>query len=691
MDLIIEQPLWFLFLCFALGGLFSLVMYRKSIRSKTDSSKIIQWLMAVTRFISVSLLAILVLNPLLKYVERTLEKPVIFIAVDNSESMVLGSDSGYVRTALNNDLSALKEALSSKYDLIELGNSQDAIKDYNDLATDLSLPFNEVKRLYDSRNVAGMVLVTDGIYNTGSNPSFASQRTNFPVFTVPVGDTTVYRDISIYSAKANAVTFLGNDFPVEVILNASKANGKNITVSVSQNGVVLDKETVKVSGSRFTHEHTFQLKATEKGNQSFTVHASYVDDELNKGNNTKMVYTDVLDVKQKVLIAAHAPHPDVSVLRNTIQDNDQYELTVEVGIFDKIDTKKYDLVITHQLPVNSYESNFLQSLKETKTPVFSIIGTQTNIDLFNRLDLGLNITGNKKNFNQGLAQINPNFPLFDPDQNLTDFLNNAPPLTTPFGEYVMSTNSDVLAFQKIGSVKTDIPLWSFSSNDGYRSGICSGEGIWRWKFNDYDENQSTKNIDALIRKTAQYLALKDDKRKFRLSTSARSFYENEAISFIGEVYNDSYELTPDATVQVNLKHADGTEFSYALLHQSGGYRYRVGALPEGKYSYSATAQFNGKKFREAGSFIVKALQLENQNLTANHNLLRQLSFESGGQSFDKGDWLKLKDEILNLPNASSITKENSRFKDLISQKWLFFLLFGLLGLEWFTRRWLGGY
>lgn len=691
MDLIIEQPSWFLLLCFALGALYSFLMYQKSIKKNRDTSNLLQWLTAFTRFLAVSLLAILVLNPLLKYVEQLIEKPVVFIAVDRSQSMTLGGDSAYVLNTLATDLVALREGLENKFDVIELGSASESLTDYNQPTTDLSNSFKEITRLYDSRTIAGMVMISDGIYNAGSNPSFAAQQVNFPVYTVPIGDTTLYRDVSIYSVKSNAVTFLGNQFPVEVVMNASKASGQTVELSIWHDGAKLDKKSITIQGNRFTAEHTFFLTATKKGNQSYSVQVSFVQDELNKSNNAKLVYTDVLDVKQKILLAAHAPHPDVAVLKNAILNNDQYELDVQVGFYDAKKMAEYDLVITHQLPVNSYEANFLQNVKESMTPLFAIIGTQTNVNLFNRMNSGIEINGNRANFNQGLAAINTSFSLFDPGNDLTDFVNNAPPLTAPFGEYAVSASTNILMFQKIGSVQTTMPLWSFSNQDGYRTGVCSGEGLWRWRFNDFEENESSNHVDGLLRKTIQYLALKDDKRKFKVYTSSRSFYENERISFIGEVYNDSYEFTPDANVKVSLKHTDGTQYAYTLVPQAGAYRYGVGALPPGNYSYSATAQYSGAKFSESGSYVVKALQLENQNLTANYTLLRQLAAETGGQSFDNKSWASLIETINSQPNTSSVVKESSRYKDLISQKWLFFLVFGLLAFEWFVRRWMGGY
>ena len=217
-------------------------------------------------------------------------------------------------------------------------------------------------------------------------------------------------------------------------------------------------------------------------------------------------------------------------------------------------------------------------------------------------DLGLEIKGNKRNFNQGLAKANDQFALFDPGASVVDFMHHAPPLTTPFGEYVTPPTTNVLAFQKIGSVETQMPLWSFNNQNDYRIGICAGEGLWRWKFYDYETNESFNNIDVLLRKTIQYLALKDDKRKFKVYTSSKSFFENDRITFIGEVYNDSYEFTPEANVQVTLNHSDGTQYTYALVPQNGAYRYAIGALPVGNYTFSASAQYNGKKYKESGRF-----------------------------------------------------------------------------------------
>jgi hypothetical protein len=42
-------------------------------------------------------------------------------------------------------------------------------------------------------------------------------------------------------------------------------------------------------------------------------------------------------------------------------------------------------------------------------------------------------------------------------------------------------------------------------------------------------------------------------------------------------------------------------------------------------------------------------------------------------------------------NLKSVIIEENKLEDLIKFKWLFWLLLSLLSLEWFVRRWAGGY
>src|SRR5207244_30183 len=93
-QLITEKPLWFILLCLLLGAAYAFVLYGND----TSLNEVHPWLkkmMAVLRFLLVSLLAFLLLSPLIKNISYEKEKPIVIIAQDNSESIVVNKDSAF--------------------------------------------------------------------------------------------------------------------------------------------------------------------------------------------------------------------------------------------------------------------------------------------------------------------------------------------------------------------------------------------------------------------------------------------------------------------------------------------------------------------------------------------------------------------------------------------------------------------
>ena len=74
-------------------------------------------LLGVNRFLLVSIIAFLLLSPLLKVISHQSEKPIIVFAHDNSMSVVLGNDSAFYRDAYRDALNAMLEELHTDYEL----------------------------------------------------------------------------------------------------------------------------------------------------------------------------------------------------------------------------------------------------------------------------------------------------------------------------------------------------------------------------------------------------------------------------------------------------------------------------------------------------------------------------------------------------------------------------------------------
>ena len=95
-EIITEKPWWFILFCVALGFLYAIVLYRKE-NLLDEVRPWVKKMMAVFRFMVVSLLAFLLLSPLIRTIFREVEKPVIIIAQDNSQSILTGTDSASFR------------------------------------------------------------------------------------------------------------------------------------------------------------------------------------------------------------------------------------------------------------------------------------------------------------------------------------------------------------------------------------------------------------------------------------------------------------------------------------------------------------------------------------------------------------------------------------------------------------------
>jgi hypothetical protein len=88
---------------------------------------------------------------------------------------------------------------------------------------------------------------------------------------------------------------------------------------------------------------------------------------------------------------------------------------------------------------------------------------------------------------------------------------------------------------------------------------------------------------------------------------------------------------------------------------------------------------------------VKEIKLEWMNTTADHRLLRNISENSGGKFYFPNQLEKLGDDLKADKNLATIVYQEKSFDDIIDFKWLFFLIFVLVSVEWFFRKYSGAY
>ena len=640
------------------------------------------------------IIGILLIGLIFEVVDFRIEKPIIITLVDKSSSLKNYKDSSQVAPMIDALQKSLSEDLGDSYEMIEMtvGSAvQYGKKDlFTDALSNLSAGFEKINVDYYNRNVGGIIFVSDGNFNTGNNPVYAAEKINLtPVFTLGVGDTVQKRDHYIKNVAANEVTFFKNKFPVEVDVEAIKMGKGSSTVSISSNGNTIASQKISYKDGKRDFEHvTFLLDADKIGFQTYTVSVTEEANEFNYKNNKRIFYIEVIDSRSKVLILAGAPHPDLSALKQVIEEDENLEVkAVLMKDWDR-DLKKVDLVIWHE-PGIGYDASINSLLTAQNISMLYCIGPNTPSSIVQKLNIGVAVgAGNQTDEIQGV--VNDGFQQFEISDGLKKSFEYFPPLKTKFGEMKISGGAEIAIFQRLGGIKKKDPLLFFNKRGNSKYGILYGEGIWKWKVNDFVRTGTFDSFTELIQKTTQYLLVKQNKSALHVAFPKR-FTKDEDVILNATFYNDAMEAITKPKINLTLTDDKNQKSNFQFGVAGDFYKLSLGKMNPGKYNWTASATYNGKTTRKSGVFVVEDIAIESLDTYANHSLLNQISSKTNG-SFDLlKNYKKTIELIKKRTDITSVSYKDASFNDLIDYKILFFLLLLLIATEWFLRRWFGSY
>lgn len=679
--IIVTSPWYFFAISIIIGFIIAIIPYYKN-KKNTDAPKSIILILFGLRFISSLLLIFLLLNIFVKQLKNNTEKPIILFAIDNSSSIVSNQDSVYIKSVFQEKIAQLKEKIGKNFNFktILFGNkvnTTEKLPNFSAKETDIENLMIELETSYSNQNIGALILVSDGIYNKGSDPTLFAEKLGYPVYSIALGDTLQFKDISIQKINHNQLAYLGNDFPAEVIIQANKYQGKELEVTLLKNGKVQAKKKINVTTSNFIGTCSFTLNSEVKDLVKYDAKVTIINDEKNKFNNTQSFLIDILDNKEKILLLANQPHPDVSCIKEAILKGTNYELENELITQFNKPLNPFSLVIIHGY--SSANSDFLTNCKKNKIPVW-IINPLTSVNL---PGIKINAIGNE--YNETEALVEKNFSLFSLSDKLSIFINNSPALNAFFGYYSLSNGSNSLINQKVGQIETKNPVLFFYENNNLKQGVFIGDGLWKWKMRDFVENKTNDLFFELIRKTIQYLSVKSDKSFFRLVVP-KITNENTPIEIIAELYNKSYELTTLPEINFKLSDKQKKIFSYTFSKTSSSYQLNLGVLGAGEYQYEATVKYNNELYVKKGKILVNELLSENINTVANHQLLYKISSRSNGKMFYPKDIMNIEIELLKNNTIKSITYSQKSTFNLIDFNWFFIFIIILLSFEWLLRK-----
>lgn len=670
MGIISDLPIMYSVACLFLGIGYAYFLYRKEVLLK---AKKLKQLLFIIRTFFIALLAVLLLNPVVKSIHKTKHKPIVILAQDISES-IPDSFALQILTQISKELTDFEVHEFSFSDKVNKGFSIDN----SGLTTNYSNLFQDMNSRFANQNIAGLVLATDGLYNSGSNPLY-DNRINFPIYPIAQGDTLVKRDISIAKVLKNEIAFLGNTFPLEITLSAQQCKGEHIQVEVWNKGKKIHTEDRIISTDDEYQKVKINLLAENVGLQHYTISVSQLHNEENSRNNSYTAYVEVIDSRYKILLLTEKTHPDIGAYKSAITKNKNYAVEqVNVNDFNG-SFEAYQLVVIFGIK----ENNPLLALLEKANVPLLVFDIQQNSNL--KLTSAFSFKS-RGSLEEVKAIKSESFSKFTFSPELLNLIQDAPPLQTPFGKYTLQIGSEVVIAQQVGMQVTPKPIILIDEANGRKLAFITAEGFWKWKLYDYANARNNEAFDELFSKLTQYLVLQEDKSKFRIDYK-KQFAENSNIYFEASLYNESYELINDKEISLVIQNEKGDEFDYEFSKSLERYNLNVGVLDLGKYTF--LAKVKGGKLIRKGSFDVRAIQLEQLYTVANHKLLFQLSNISGGKLFYPNQLDKIITAIKKSKNNFISVSSKEKLKGMINIPLVLLILLVLISLEWFLRKYNG--
>ncbi|MCC7299422.1 MAG: hypothetical protein IT244_13895 [Bacteroidia bacterium] len=682
-EFITVAPIWYALFCAAGAGVLTWLLYRKHF----FESRILAKVMMVLRFLALFILFLLLLSPMVKLRYQKEKKPILAVYLDASLSI----DSAQNLKVLNG-LKKQTPELAKLYDIrffdfnsdVTLPGKGNAFKN----STNISAVIDHANEFIGNHQSGQVLIVSDGLSNTGVNPLFRTLHSNIQLSAWGLGDTVQYPDAWVQEVNANSTVFLGNELAVSAGIRAYNLQGKAASIQLFENGKLLQTKNLTINNTSFFGRVDFGVKSTSPGNKRYEVRIPVLAGESNAKNNAANTWVQVTDTRRKIQLCYHSPHPDIAAISRAIEGFEQYELSKVQG--PSAANLNADIYILHGFASNPAEQEFVASLQKKGLSTWFVLTGQCEPVFCNFKETGIEPKFQGGSFTDAQAAVNSGFTEYTVADEFASAVASWPPLKVPYGRYEMPKMFKTQLYQKIGAVQTDYPLMGFTNTGNARQAWLWGEGVWRWRMRDHQINGSAEAFDNWIAGLIQYLSVDDVKQKFRVFPEKPEFHAGENAVVLAEYIDEG--LNMDNSNPVNLVVTSNNGFNKSLPMAKNGKRYRVdlGEIPSG--DYECKAQIKGKLNEAAiNRFSVTEFNPELDQTVADHGLLRKLANRNRGQFFNYNTYQEGLKSLANGKNIKTVLTTETNLLELIHWKWLFALLVLLFGTEWFLRKREGGY
>ncbi len=693
---------WYYLLIFAVVLLlytFYIYKYTLPIVSKTK-----KWFLIFLRSLILILITILFFEPTLIVKKNITVEPVNLVFVDNSQSIV-SKDSLSRANSIKNFLKTLSTDKNNPV-FFTFGQAikkinPDSLRNinFNDPATNFNLIYNFL--INYNKPFSSVTIISDGQINEGENPLNKFEKFNVPFFTIGVGDTTIKKDLSISKILYNDYIYRKKPTTIKVVVTNKNYGNIRINVSFKENFRTVSSKKIEFKNEAVKNIE-FEYIPQKAGERKLSFEISKLPGEDNYENNRKTVYVNVLKSKIKVLLVSASPSPDVSFVKNSLENNIDIELKSiiqitrdkffpEINFDEAVDSS--DVLFLIGFPGKQTPDRILNKIKSAinirHKPYFFSFSAGTDFANLQKLNnvLNFNITNFTDQSVPAQIQItDENHPLFK--FSSADYLqiwNSLPPVDLNNSDFTLKANAKILAGVKINNIPLNKPVIIAGITGNNKSVSLLAKNFWKWKLQTADKNIFL--FDSFLLNVVKWLRTDIKSKRFKLHTNKKFYSLGEKVIFTAQLYDETLAPLDDASISVKInKNGAVTEI---LLNSVGNGIYESVFEPNesGDYSYKAEAKLKNKTIATAkGVFNIGDVNLELTETNLNSEYLSLIAYTTGGKYFHLVKNLNINDLLEKVLENNLIYKTEFNEIKIWSNHWILIILILLFAVEWLIRK-----
>jgi uncharacterized membrane protein len=723
-------------------------------RASRGAAPVRRGLMIAFRLGAAGLALTVFLEPAIELRQVAREPNRIAVLVDDSRSMALREDpKGPTREErVRMLLDRSKDALAAWRDghQIDFYTFSDAVAASTEgtiartpatgPATNIRKALEYVRSRYDGRDLAGVVLISDGAATGGFDDATTGTDRDF-LRSLETRVHTVWaarpglKDVAIARVNADEFAFVRTVVKFEAVIRTTGFAARKITVTLSSDGQPLRQKDVELPAGDAEVTVAFEVTPPRVGRYVYEISTPVADGEAVATNNARSFVVRVGRDKIRVLQVAGQPSWDVRALRQMLETNPNVDL---ISFFILRTQDDISLVPQDEMSLIPFPT---RELFEEQLPSFDLIVLQNfeylpygigdyleNIRSYVEGGGGLVMLGGAMSFSSGgyqgtpVAQALP-VELLDP-YNTTQLVDTSRfrPQLTDAGKshpvtalrYAIADNvaawaglPELEGVNLVAGAKPDatvlaihprlrtpdgkpLPVIAVGDYGQGRSMAVLTDTLWQWGFvaaarPGDDGRFYTKFWENAIR----WLIQDPELQNLHVDSDAVEYTPGQPVHVAVRLLGRDYQ--PLAKGRVSLSVRRGADPNTAVevgtaevtTGDDGTGAHELSGLTPGVYRVAATAEVAGKKVTAQDIFLVRDASTELDRPAGDPKLLEAIADATGGTAVGAVDVLP---SGLELDPPRVVRVDRRADVELWSRPGLLVLALVLLGAEWLLRQ-----